>query len=126
MPKPLKFPLKFKVFLRLIIGGRLHSERLHIFRNFWCAMLKKHYELGSYAGFGDDNTTNEGRQNMTANMVEKYNRDGVDELNFNRFKADITCWRNRNRIEQRRNAAKCRWEKQSAKKSLDAIKKQGK
>jgi hypothetical protein len=124
MPKPLKFPIKFRVFLRLAIGGRLYAERLRIFRKFWCAMLKQMAEHEGRAGSGDNDTTDVGRKDMAAKAVDKYGRDGIDESDFCLFKADIAIWRSLNRIEQRKNAAQSRWKKQKAKKSLGAVKKQ--
>ena len=72
-PKPPKFPMTFRELLRRIIGGRLHGERLHIFRKFWCAQLKQ-CEHFDYAGV-EDIKTDEGRLNKANEVIEKYTRE---------------------------------------------------
>jgi len=114
--KPPKFPMKFKEFLRRAIGGRLHGDRLHIFRKYWCAMLEVYAELGSGPSLGNDNRTDEGRLKKTNDVIEKFTREGVDEIFFKSNQRAIAAWRSENRIQQRRNAAKKRWEKE---KSID-------
>ena len=104
--------MKFKEFLRRTIGGRLHSDRLHIFRKYWCAMLEIYAELGSSPSPENDNRTDEGRLKMTNDAIEKFAREGVDEIFFKSHQRAIAAWRSENRIQQRRNAAKKRWEKQ--------------
>jgi hypothetical protein len=104
--------MKFKEFLRRTIGGRLRGDRLHIFRKYWCAMLGIYADLGSEAALGDDNKTDEGRQKMTDKIIEKFSREGIDEIFFKSHQRSIAAWRSENRIQQRRNAAKKRWEKQ--------------
>jgi|GEM_PF-1503278 len=86
-------------------------------------MLKIYADLGSEPAYGDDNKTDEGRQQMADKMVEKFTRDGVDEHWFNSIAQGFQMWRKENRIQQRRDAAKKRWQKE---KSIDRGKKAGK
>jgi hypothetical protein len=52
------------------------------------------------------------------------NTDGIDDSNWysNNLRA-IAEWRKRNRVQQRKNAAKKRWEKEKLKKPIDGGKK---
>jgi hypothetical protein len=118
-----EFPMKFNECLRRVIGGRSVGDCLHFFRKYWCAMLKIYADLGSEPAYGDDNKTDEGRQQMADKMVEKFTRDGVDEHWFNSIAQGFQMWRKENRIQQRRDAAKKRWQKE---KSIDRGKKAGK
>jgi hypothetical protein len=113
--EPPKFPMKFKECLRRVIGGRLHGNRLHIFRNYWSVQLKK-YEAMDYAE-SVGIKTDEGRLNMANEMIEKYTREGVGRDSFNQLLNGIPKWRKENQIQQRRDAAKKRW-KNKSKKSL--------
>ena len=111
--KTQKFPMPFKECLRRVIGGRLYGDRLRSFKKYWCAMLKYYADLGSKPASGDDNKTDEGRQKMTQEIIEKFIREGVDEFWFNNISAGFTAWRKQNRIQQRSDAAKKRWQKKS-------------
>jgi hypothetical protein len=124
--EPPKFPMKFKECLRRVIGGRLHGDRLHIFRKFWCAMLK-HYE--DIAAIPAEYKTDEWRQNKANEIIEKYTREGVDKITFDNFITTIPQWRKEARIIQRRNAAIKSWtpaNRKKRKKSFDRLKKQEK
>lgn len=79
-------------------------------------MLKVYAELGSKPSPGDDNRTDEGRLKMTNDVIEKFSLEGVDEVFFKSNQRAIAAWRSENRIQQRRNAAKKRWENE---KSID-------
>ena len=107
--RALRFPAPFKVFLRHAIGGRQYADRLHIFRKYWCSLLEIYARMGSPAGPGDDNKTDEGRMSMTNRAIEQFSRNGVDQIRFYELKDSIAVWRKRNRIQQRRNAAKASW-----------------
>jgi len=50
-------------------------------------------------------------------MIEKFTRDGVDQYWFNSLSNGFPTWRKENGIQQRRDAAKQRWQK-NIKKSL--------
>lgn len=124
--KPPKFPMTFKECLRRVIGGRLHGNRLHIFRKYWCAMLK-HFE--DIAAMPTEYKTNDGRLNKANEMIEKYAREGVDKITFDRFITAIPECRKEARIIQRKNAAIKSWtpaNRKKRKKSFDRRKKQGK
>jgi hypothetical protein len=96
------FPMKFREFLRRAFGGRLHSERLRLFRK---------YLVFSFSNYVDP-------EDIAAKTIEKFSRMGITNPNyFFEVVRDISNWRENNRIQQRRNAAKSRWQKHS-KKSL--------
>lgn len=103
-PKPLQFPIKFKVFLRLVFGGRYHAERLRMFRKYWCFMLKEMAETGPRRG-----KTDEARLNQASEIIAMWNREGVDEDDYRYHSGMIPKWRKQNRSEQRRAAALSRW-----------------
>src|SRR6266567_1057612 len=77
--KPLKFPMKFRGFLRHAFGGRLHSDRLRIFRKYW------RWALCSYAereGRAED-LGPEVQDRKITEVIERHKRVGVDESFFN-------------------------------------------
>ena len=103
MPKPPHFPMKFKEFLRRAFGGRLHSERLRLFRKF----LVKSY-LSAYVE----------PESVAAELIGRLNQNGlIDPSTYFNWIREIADWRSINRIQQRRDAAKSRWQK-NPKKSL--------
>jgi len=110
--------MKFKEFLRRVIGGRLHGDRLHIFRTYFFEVIK------AYEGVGytpPEEKTDEGRLKKVNAVIERFARDGVDQMWFNNLSARIPAWRKEKRIQQRRNAANIRWQKKYEK-SLDGDK----
>jgi hypothetical protein len=110
--KRLRFPLKFRVFLRLVVKGkRSYGERLPIFKKYWCSKLEYFATQGSDPPVGSDNKTSEGRLEMTLKIIEKCQREGVDENFFITHLHGIERWRKEMQVEQRRNAAKSRWSK---------------
>ena len=100
-----------------MIGGRLHSDRLHLFRRFWASQLKQ-FENMDYAA-SEGIKTEEGRLNKANLMIEKLTRDRVDQYWFISLSNSFPKWRQENRIQQRRDAANKRWGKEKSKKSLD-------
>jgi hypothetical protein len=110
-----EFPMKFNECLRRVIGGRSVGDRLHFFRKYWASQLKQ-FENMDYAEL-ECIKTDEGRLNKANAMIEKFTRDGVDKYWFNSISAGFSKWRQENRIQQCRNAANMRWQK-NLKKSL--------
>lgn len=120
--KPLVFPLPFKVFLRhAVTGKRSYGERLPIFKKYWCSKLEYFARIESKLIPGLDNQTPEGRLDMALKVIEKYQREGVDESFFITHVNGVAHWRKEEQIFQRRNAAKSRWAKVRSK-TLDASK----
>ena len=113
--KPPTFPISFKECLRRVIRGRLHGDRLHLFRKYWASQLKQ-FENMDYAEL-ECIKTDEGRLNKANVMIEKFTRDGVDKYWFDSISAGFPKWRQEYRIQQRRNASNMRWGK-NPKKSL--------
>src|SRR5580700_7973224 len=102
--KPPKFPMKFNVFLRRAFGGRLHSERLHMFRKFLVSYLFSQYV---------------DPEDIAAKTIGKMNQSGFyNPTAYFKLMEDIKKWREANRIQQRKEAAKSRWAKEKLKKSL--------
>jgi hypothetical protein len=102
--KPLVFPIKFKVCLRLAIGGRLHHERLDIFRKFWSDQLKDMAAVSALYNQPYEHPTDESRLNQANIMIDKFTSEGVDESWFHNLKNGIPEWRRRNMVQQRINA----------------------
>jgi hypothetical protein len=136
-PKPLEFPLKFKVFLRHAIGGRLYGDRLHIFRRFWCDRIKRFsklktpktqvIEIFSDTGMSQESDprefTDEGRLEMANEIISIFIEVKISEHTFKSLVKEIKEWREGNRHQQRINAAKSSWSetarrKRKKKKSL--------
>jgi hypothetical protein len=107
-PKPLIFPIKFKICLRLAIGGRLHKTRLTIFRKFWCDQLKGMADYHAHYNQPCEHSTDDTRLAQANLMIDKFTREGVDERWFDSFKNDIRGWRKRNLVRQRKNARAAR------------------
>lgn len=59
-------------------------------------------------------------------VIAKFQTEGVDEIFFKSHSRAITAWRSENRIQQRRNASKSRWQKEKSKKTIDGGKKRRK
>ena len=105
-PKPAKFPMKFQEFLRRTFGGRLHSERLRMFRKYLVS------EFFSSLESPDD---------FAAKLIGAMGENGVkDQESYFHLVREIKQWKENNRIQQRINAAKSRWSKEKSKKPVDA------
>jgi hypothetical protein len=99
--KPPKFPMKLKVFLRRAFGGRLHSDRLYLFRKF----LKSEYSFG--------------HEDMPEKLLETFSKSGItSSKSYYGFIQQIKQWRKINRVRQRQTASKSRWLKEARKKLL--------
>jgi len=104
-PEPPEFLMNFPECLRRIIGGRSAPERMRIFRRYW-----------------DDHFTDFVQDPVrplkpcTDAVVAQFMKNGVDEAWFDAFSKGIPEWRRQNRIQQRRQAAKTRWQKEKSKK----------
>lgn len=109
--KPSRFPIKFKVFLRLAFGGRLHGDRLHFFRKYWCWTRKLEADIKNLGLPPSEQNTKTDAQwmDMANEVIAKYTRDWVYERDFNELFNSIENWRWLNRLEQRQNAAKSSW-----------------
>jgi hypothetical protein len=103
--------MKFKEFLRRAFGGRHYSERLHFFRKF--------LETDYCTKYVDPEKT-------AAEIIGDLGRSGVQSTTYNYFISEIKEWRPRNRLQQRKDAAKKRWAKEKLKKSLGGDKNQTK
>ena len=104
--------MKFKEFLRRVIGGRLHGDRLHIFRKYCYELVIATENIGHIP---PEEKTEDHRLKKVSEAVERFTRDGVDQVRFYHFSTSIPAWRQGNRIEQRRNAANKRWQTKSKK-----------
>ena len=115
--KPPKFPMKFREFLRRMFGGRLHDERLHLFRKYLFDSTKvSEYYRG---GHGSHQALIDAASKTTDELIGKYNREGITEPNwYITLRGDISRWRKANRIFQRQQANKSRWLKENRKKLL--------
>ena len=109
--------MKFRVFLRDVVGGRRHADRLHLFRKF---ILQ---EWAADEAFRGGHRTVEDRkraaEQKVAGLIEKWNREGIEGNECLWLKAGFTKWRPANRIQQRKDASKKRWLKEKSKKPLD-------
>lgn len=122
--KPVRFPIKFKLFLRIAIGARSYGERLPIFRKYYREALRANADEGSLL-WGDGDKAVALSIEATDRKIETLSRTGVSEEFCVRHLIAIPEWRQKKRTEQRRNAAKSRWEK-AKKKSVDRDKKKRK
>ena len=113
---PPEFPLKFKVMLRRIIGGKRYAERLRLFRKFWCSRLKYFDEA---KGVRTRESTEEGRIENTNELITAWVGKGVDESSFKLVSRDFPIWRVENRQLQRKAAAESRWLKEKKNKTVD-------
>lgn len=104
--KPPKFPMKFREFLRRAFGGRLHGDRLHMFRKF----LKSEYSYGN--------------PDVPTSLISKISEAGIrDQDTYYGFVGQIKQWRAVNRLQQRKAAGQTRWLKESRKKLLTVLQK---
>jgi hypothetical protein len=106
--KPHEFPMPFKESLRIIVGGRSIGIRLKIFRRFWAFELKKIFDA-RYIDMPQIQT-DEQRLEKANEMIKEFTRVGIDKYWFNSMSTGIPEWRRQNNIQQRRNAAKSRWQ----------------
>jgi hypothetical protein len=117
--RPIKFPMQFRVFLRLAIGGRSYGDRLHIFRLYHNAYL----QTGIQPNQGEDYSTHEGRQKTTDARIAFYNLNGVIESAYHLHFNNIRSWREFTQRQQRKDALNSRWLKDKRKKILTLLKK---
>lgn len=122
-PKPPKFPMKFRVFLRRAFGGRLHCDRLHLYRKY----LLQQFEVEVWFRGGLMRVQNpQQRQQRTLaaeklrdEFLEKMSRDGVTDPEwFSAVFQEIQRWRQLNRVQQRKDANQSRRLKENRKKIL--------
>ena len=117
--KPPRFPMKFRQFLRRMFGGRLHNERLRLYRKYLYQSLQvsEHFK-GGHSSIKARDAAAERERDV---IIEKQTKNGIEDLNwYLTLKYDIERWRSLNRINQRREANKSRWLKEKSKKSVDA------
>ncbi len=116
-PQPPKFPMKFREFLRRAFGGRLHADRLHLYRKLVSEDSAAYvYFNGGYASQSEKDAAAEKR---TVDFIAKLNSDGItDEKWYFRVLPAIAEWRVQNRIRQRKEANASRWRKEKLKKPL--------
>ena len=101
------FPMKFRAVLREFIGGRLHDERLHLFRKYLRHMFS-----------AEGCSENRADKRATA-VIANLKKNGLNDPEvFFKHLRNIADWRKQNRIQQRREAAKSRWAK-NTQKSVD-------
>jgi maltodextrin utilization protein YvdJ len=117
--RPIKFPLKFRVFLRLAIGGRSYGDRLHIFRKYHNAYLQTVIQPNP----GEDYSTAESREKVTDSRIAFYNQNGLIESAYRLHFNNIRSWRGFTNRQQRKNAINSRWLKENRKKILTLLKK---
>src|ERR1035441_1592102 len=117
--RPIKFPLKFRVFLRLAIGGRSYGDRLHIFRKYHNAYLQTVIQPNP----GEEYSTAESREKVTDSRIAFYNQNGLIESAYRLHFNNIRSWRGFTNRQQRKNAINSRWLKENRKKILTLLKK---
>lgn len=119
-PKPPKFPMKFRVFLRRAFGGRLHCDRLHLYRKY----LLQQFEVEVWFRGGLMRVQNPQHRTLAAEKLRdefliNISRDGItDPERFSAEFQDIQRWRQLNKVQQRKEANKSRWLKENRKKIL--------
>jgi hypothetical protein len=101
------FPMKFKEFLRRAFGGRLHSDRLRLFRKF----LVNHL-FASYVN----------PEEMAVDHIAGWIKNKMQPTAYFHIIQEIKEWRPRNKIQQRRNANESRRLKENRKKILYLLK----
>jgi len=110
--KPPKFPMKFKDFLRRAFGGRLHAERLRLFRKF----LVSEYTYFSKEG--------EDKEDIPTKLISALSENGIaSQGSYYGFVQQIGQWRAINKVQQRKDANKNRWLKENRKKILVVLQK---
>lgn len=117
-PRPAKFPMKFKEFLRRMFGGRYHADRLYLFRKYLRWRLEPEYVADCIVSPGgvDRIATTEKRAD---DRLAELNRNGVTDPEwYSQAASSIKTWRKINQTEKRRNAAKSRWAKEKSKKPI--------
>jgi hypothetical protein len=104
------FPMNFRTFLRRMFGGRLHADRLHLYRKYLFASIRvEHWFKGRSA-------TEEERelaiQADVEKVIAKNSQEGFkDPQWYFELEDSIKRWRVANRVNQRREAARARWSK---------------
>jgi hypothetical protein len=114
--KPLTFPIPFTTFLREAFGGKRYAERLYLFRKYWKRSL---IDVAKAAWYAPEETAEEVLIARTDAIINKLKNEGVDKLFFEPHVQRIKAWRELNRLEQRQQAARNRWDKEKRKKILE-------
>jgi hypothetical protein len=103
--------MKFRVFLRLLIGGRGYGDRLRIFRRYCCDLIEQSPREFGPPQPDEDLTTADGREAMMQRLVCFYVENGLIESAYRLYHRDFANWRQWKAKQQRRAAATSRWEK---------------
>jgi hypothetical protein len=119
-PRPPKFPMKFKEFLRRAFGGRYHADRLHLFRKCMFEQFEFYTVMRAALGKTENNREKSAGQKVDE-LVVRLSQYGITDgvWGFERIYS-LREWQKQNRVDQRRNAAKSRWAKEKLKKSVDS------
>jgi hypothetical protein len=109
--------MSFKEFLRRTFGGRLHDQRLHLYRKY----LSQNFQIEQW--FTARDKTIESRDitaaKNTEDFIAKLKKEGIKDPDwYFPVLHEIKRWRVQNQIQQRKEAAKSRWAKEKSKKSL--------
>jgi hypothetical protein len=98
--------MKFKDFLRRVIGGRTEGERLAIFRKF-----KRHdIKTGMGSNSRYPQIIPEGEiENVISSEIQEYYKTGISQHLYEKFPYMLWFWRISAFCRQRRAAAKSSW-----------------
>jgi hypothetical protein len=125
--KPPKFPMKFKEFLRRMFGGRLHSDRLRLYRKYLLDQFEVEVwfkgsmrELAGRQSLDSKESRIAAAEKLRDGFVAKLSNEGVaDPEWYEAVAPEIQRWRGLNRVAQRKAAIKSRWDKEKSKKILE-------
>ena len=114
--RPPKFPMKFREFLRRMFGGRLHADRLRLYRKFVFQEMRHEAML---QGIRPPAAQEAAAEVMRDELIAKLSCEGITDPSwYFHTNERIHFWRKSNRLQQRRAANEKRWLKESRKKIL--------
>jgi hypothetical protein len=129
IPKPKKFPVAHYDFLRLMIGGRSKKRRTKIYRNYVKELIwRGHVSALTHPTRHTLKMSPEDAGKLAdpvsvdeINKLMKLEETSVisNERSFQMKARDFLKWRAQQKAEQRKGAAKSRWEKEKSKNPLD-------
>jgi len=110
-----RFPMTFRVFLRHQFGGRLHADRLLLFKKY---LLEDYLETKEVRDLPPEDRE-AAASAMRDKLISTLSREGIGNPNWYFYANErIQEWRKANRVRQRRAAIKTRWDKEKQKKIL--------
>jgi hypothetical protein len=111
-PRPTRFPVPFRDFLRFLIKKKSYPSRLLVFRRFLEEEAQWLHDMLDFKSLQSFNIgTREARKAMVEDFISVHNDIGVSEYDFVSYEERYLKWQKRCISAQRKIAAQGKWKK---------------